>query len=53
MLKWLRKRLSSEEVIQLRKRVVELEEKLVESQKNIDRTNAYWKRKYFAVSKKS
>lgn len=53
MFEWLKKRLSSKEVIQLRKRVVELEEKLVESQKNIDRTNAYWKRKYFANCKKS
>ena len=53
MIGWLKKKLSSREVILLRKKVMELEEKLEISQKNIDRTNAYWKRKYFLLKKKN
>ena len=49
MLNWVKEIASSKEVIQLRKKVQDLENKLVESQKNIDKTNAFWKKKYYAL----
>jgi hypothetical protein len=46
-MEWIKRMLAGRELKELRQRVTQLEAKLVESQKNIDKTNAYWKKKFF------
>jgi transposase-like protein len=43
----IKKKENNTEVEILKTKISELEEKLKESQKNIDKTNAFWKKKYY------
>jgi hypothetical protein len=53
MLKWLSKVFPSAKIKVLEEQITELKEKLIERQEAINKTNAYWKKKFREVNSKT
>jgi hypothetical protein len=48
MIEWIKKLLYSKKVDELKKENLELKKKILEKQEQINKTNAYWKKRFYS-----